>query len=248
MPCDHNIKFQTSSNKVIPGRFIVRLFYSITKSDLKMKKRISKVLLSLFCVLLFHSVSGQAGFSIGAKGGVTFSSFGGSDADNVKNRTGWVGGLFVNLSLLEVLSLQPEFLLQEKGARTITSDTRNEIRVSYFQIPVLVKLRVPIGEHVYPHLFAGPNFSYRVDASYTSTDTQTGQKRDVSVDNIRKTDTGGIVGVGVDFETNHGFFTLDARYGLGFQNLGDQSYNLHLKNRDLTVMAGIGFRLGTKKL
>src|SRR5690606_30904241 len=76
----------------------------------------------------------QIGFSFGVKGGATFSSFDGEDAHEVERRTGWVGGLFTNFSFLEVLSIQPEFLVQQKGATSTKNQHKNEIKLSYFQI------------------------------------------------------------------------------------------------------------------
>lgn len=202
----------------------------------------------LLAVLLFSINSySQIGFSLGPKAGVTFTSFRGDQADDIKSRTGWAGGLFANLSLLDFLSIQPEFLIHQKGATSRHNQYRNEIRVNYFEIPVLVKLRLPLGETVYPHIFAGPNFSYRVSGKYSSTDTQNGDDRDISIDNVRRSDTGGIIGVGIDIEGQGIFFTIDARYGFGFNELGDNSYYLNLRNEDLTILAGIGFRIGSTK-
>jgi hypothetical protein len=191
-----------------------------------------------------NNAAAQVNFSLGAKGGVTFTSFNGDDAADIKRRKGFAGGAFVNLSFLKVLSIQPEFLYHQKGATNTMNGTKDEIKINYFQIPVLIKFRVPLGETVYPHIFAGPSFAYRTSTEYNSTNMHNGKSVETDVDRIRTTDSGGIIGAGIDFEAGSIFFTLDGRYGFGARYLGDQSYNLSFRNRDITVMAGLGFRLG----
>lgn len=212
--------------------------------------RILKAFIVLLLTIVLFSTNSfsQVGFSLGPKAGVTFTSFRGDHAEDVKSRTGWAGGLFANLSLLDFLSVQPEFLIHQKGATSRYNQYRNEIRVNYFEVPILLKIRLPLGQTVYPNIFAGPNFSYRVSGKYSSTDTENGDDRNISIDNVRRSDTGGIVGVGIDIEGQSIFFTIDARYGFGFNELGDHSYYLNLRNEDLTVLAGIGFRIGSTKM
>lgn len=215
-----------------------------------MKKRsISGILCALIILFLNVSVAeAQVAFSLGVKAGATVTSFKGDQAPEVDTKTGLAGGLFANLSILEFLAVQPEFFLHQKGATTINTGNRNEIRVNYFTIPVLVKLRMPLGKTVYPNLFAGPNFSFLVDGRYTSTDMQNGNETQINISNVRNNDTGGIIGAGIDFEGQGVFFTVDVRYGFGFRTLGENTYSLNIKNEDITIMAGIGFRIGPPKI
>lgn len=199
-------------------------------------------------MLLSHNSHAQVGFSLGPKGGATFTSFHGDDALDVNRRSGWTAGIYTHVSLLEFIAIQPEFLIHQKGATSYQSSSKNEIRLNYFTVPVLLKLRVPIAETFYPNVFAGPNFSYRLSGTYTSTDTENGEKREVNIDEVRRSDTGGIIGAGIDLEGRNVLFTLDARFGFGFNDLGDDTYYLNLRNNDITIMAGIGFRVGSPKI
>lgn len=188
----------------------------------------------------------QTGFNLGLKGGATFSSLKGSDANDIKRRTGWVGGAFAMLTFAQAFAIQPEFLIQQKGASVTSANNRNKIKLNYFQIPVLFKFRLPIAGTVYPNVFAGPSFAFKMNGTYTSTNTQDGVKKDIDVSHIRKTDTGGIIGAGIDFELNHLFLSIDGRYGFGFKSLGNHSYYLNVKNRCFTLLAGVGFHIGSK--
>src|SRR6185312_1973571 len=182
------------------------------------------------------------GVALGVKGGASFNSFGGSGAGVIKERVGFMGGVFLNVSFLKVLSIQPEVLFHEGGATNTVNGHTDVLKLNYADVPVLLKLRIPIAHTVFPHIFAGPDFSYRIGATYTQTTTNNGTVITIDNGNIKKTGTGGVIGAGIDVQLDHLFLTVDGRYGATFTNLGNSTYELNIYNKYLTIMAGIGVR------
>jgi outer membrane scaffolding protein for murein synthesis (MipA/OmpV family) len=213
---------------------------------MKIKSHLLAGLIALSCSAQINIVHAQGSISIGAKAGYTLTSFTGNSSGTITSNGMGLGGVFVNIHMLGFFAIQPELLVHQKGAVHTENNIRDEIKINYFEVPVLFKLLIPIDAHVYPHLFAGPSFSYALNSSFTSTDTQSGNQLSGNVGGISKTDIGGVVGAGLDYETDHMFLTLDGRYGASFNPLGNAA-NLSLKNNNWTIMAGIGLRFGSSK-
>lgn len=178
--------------------------------------------------------------SIGPKAGPSFSELRGQDAGNVTMRRGFAGGLFLCISPLQFLSLQPEFLLQQKGAvnQNETSGTKMDIKLGYLNIPLLLKMRIPIFRTIFPHIYGGPQFAYAFKSSASYAD---GSPLDSQVA-FQDMDFGGVMGAGMDIEVKHLFVTIDFRYGLGALNLVKDDA-LKLRNRDKAILFGVGYKI-----
>jgi hypothetical protein len=187
----------------------------------------------------------QVGIALGAKGGIGIMTFKGSNASNIDGRTSWLGGGFLNAQISPAFNLQPEILFSQKGADYTTGAVRRNLVINYFEIPVLAKFRLPIDEVFFPHLLLGPNFAFRTNLKYSGMETGSGAEVTVNKSEIRKSDVGGIVGAGVDIETRNSglFFTLDGRYGFGFNNLDRSDNSVQIKNAGWSFAIGIGFLL-----
>lgn len=183
----------------------------------------------------------QMAVSIGPKAGFAVTSFQVNDA-TIESRTTGLGGLFLNWQLHPIFALQPELLLSERGAIYTKNGSRTDIRLRYFEVPVLAKLRIPVGDVFFPHILFGPDFAFNTNVKYTRVDTQNGDIYAQSGDDITKTDVGGLLGAGFDIQVKHVFFTVDGRYGYAFNKLGENTYNV--RNTGWSFSAGIGIRLG----
>lgn len=215
------------------------------------EKNFTKKALMIVVILLLVSATQEAkaqfGFAIGPKGGIAITNFRSDDAGNIEAQTNWFGGVFTNFQLGPVVALQPELLLTKRGADVTSSNTRSEISINYFEVPVLLKLRLPLAnEVIFPHLLFGPNFAFRTDMDFSATDTQTGAILEADTDAIRKTDLQALLGAGVDIQTRGTgvFFTIDGRYGWGLRDLNDNDNVIHLRNAGWMFSLGIGFRVG----
>jgi len=206
-------------------------------------RKIYSVLLSGAIVLFAAggTAKAQPSVSIGPKIGASFSGFRGDDAGHISMRKGVAGGLFLNISPLKFLSIQPELLLQQKGAVNENQDFNfiEDVKLGYLNVPVLVKLRVPIAGTFFPHVYAGPQFSYAFSSEYSIRSLDGGaMTREI---NLRDYDLSGVFGFGLDVEIRHLFITGDLRYALGVLNLTNDE-EVQLKNKDLVLLIGLGYK------
>lgn len=186
----------------------------------------------------------QSQASIGLKAGFTAANLRGDDAGNLNWRNGFVGGLFVHIPVASLFAIQPEALFRQRGAYNSFefSNIEQRINLTYIDIPVLFKLRVPIADIVYPHIYAGPQGSFSLKGEY-EVDLYNGATFSDQID-VRKFDFGGVFGFGVDVVTDKLFFTADFRYGIGALKIDKSDNGLDLKNKDLSIMVGIGVNIG----
>lgn len=206
------------------------------------QKIYSLFLIALFAITIpFSAMLAQTTVAVGPKLGASFSGFRGDDAGAINLRKGLAGGLFVNISPLEFLSIQPELMFQQKGAVNKNDDFnfREDVKIGYMNVPLLFKLRLPIDRTFYPHVYLGPQFSYALKSEYSISALDAGTlSREID---IRNYDLGGVFGFGLDIESNHLFFTTDFRYGLGGLLL-DNENDIQLKNKDMAILLGVGYR------
>src|SRR5512143_1888562 len=109
---------------------------------------------------------------MGIKAGANVANVNGNFADNVSNwksQVGFCGGLFLELNLGRILTLQPEVLYTMKGAEaTVVEGTltgTGKLRFDYLEIPLLLKLRIPTGP-IHPFVFAGPAVGFDLSAKF----------------------------------------------------------------------------------
>lgn len=204
-------------------------------------------LILLLALALANTTQAQTTVAVGAKAGYSSSEFSGEDVGSLDVRQTVAAGAFVTISPVPYLSFQPELLFRQKGAinHRDAFNIREEYELEYFETPLLVKVRVPIGKVFYPTVFGGPYFAFKTNSSYRAvqTDTEITYSRELDVKN---TDYGAVVGGGLDIELKPIFLSVDVRYGIGAAEIENSDQPLDLKNRDLTVMGGIGILFGKK--
>ena len=200
-------------------------------------------LMLAFSIIAVPAVA-QSQASIGLKAGYTAANLRGDDAGNLEWRSGFVGGLFVHLPVASWFAIQPEVLFRQRGAYNNFefSNIEQRINLTYIDIPVLFKLRVPIADMVYPHVYVVPQGSFRLTGEY-EVDLYNGTTFSDQID-VRKFDFGGVLGFGVDVVTDRIFFNTDIRYGLGALKIDGSDNPMDLKNKDLSIMVGIGVNIG----
>lgn len=200
--------------------------------------------LLLALIAFSNPVKAQLQTSIGLKAGYTASSFRGDDARNMEWRSGFVGGLFVHIPVATLFAIQPEVLFRQRGAynKFEFANIEQRINLTYIDVPLLFKLRVPIADVVYPHIYAGPQGSFSLKGEY-EIDLFDGATFEDQI-NVRKFDFGGVFGFGVDVLTDKIFFTSDVRFGLGALKVDNSNNPMDLKNKDISFMVGIGVNIG----
>jgi hypothetical protein len=165
----------------------------------------------LMFILLVASASMNANaqsFSIGPKAGLNISNYTGGNF-NSKARIGYhVGGL-LNFGFGSVFSLQPEVLFSTQGARIENNGFRQEFKISYITVPVLLKFKGQSGFY----FEVGPQFGFRSSQNIP----------DQTISHFSKNlDVSGAVGIG--FQSNIGL-GIGFRYIAGISKVGDFSAN-----------------------
>src|SRR5690242_13967325 len=110
-------------------------------------------ILGSFLILAQTDADAQFAFSVGPKGGIALTTFKGTTSANIDSRSSGFYGVFTNFQIGKVFSLQPEFLMTQRGANVSTDNAKSEIAIHYFDVPVLAKIRLPLAnEVIFPHV------------------------------------------------------------------------------------------------
>ncbi len=151
----------------------------------------------------------------GLKGGITFYKgtidFAGFE-ETTNSALGFTGGIYAEFPLSEYISIQPEILYIQKSTEEDDSffDENNQTTFSYIDVPVLLRLNIPLDGSFSPFVTAGPYVGYLLDAK----DEFNGETEDIS-DYIEDLNYGIIIGGGVQF----GKFNVEVRYDIGLANI-----------------------------
>jgi hypothetical protein len=196
---------------------------------------------SLLVLATFVAVpaSAQEGISFGVKAGANIAS---TNVEAVgfdispDSRTGLVAGVFVFYPFREQIGLQVEGLFSQKGAKVNDLGIDVDLRLDYFEIPVLGRFGVRASDDATVHVVAGPAFAFKVNDSLDVSDFFGFDEID-----IKPYDVGLSVGGGVTFRN----IVVDARYTHGLVNINDEAALddfLEVKNRVFSITVGWQFR------
>jgi hypothetical protein len=201
--------------------------------------------------LSFYKVAGD--FSIDFMGSSLSESF------DTGTKMGFHGGIFMEKPLNQFLSIQPEVNFIQKGSRE-SDDFGDDIdsffgafeddgvTMSYIDVPLLLKVNIPLGENLTPFLSAGGYLGYLLGAEVEFE----GSTEDISND-VKDISYGLLFGAGVNF----GFIFVEARYDHGMSNLfendlftsgefnnnfnGDFGIDVNIRNRGISLAVGFIF-------
>ena len=165
-----------------------------------------KKLTILSLMLLASTISFSQSFSFGPKAGVNISNYTGGNIDS-KALVGYHIGGMLNYGFGKVFSIQPEVLFSTQGAKVTNDGVKNDFKISYITVPVMLKLKANNGFY----FEAGPQVGFR-----TSSDIP-----DQTINNFAK----GLdlsVGAGIGFQSKIGL-GIGARYIAGLSKVGDFS-------------------------
>ena len=185
-------------------------------------------------------------FSYGGLLGLSFSRAGGEDiGGNNKLVVGTAVGAFATFGFGGMLAVEPQLLLVDKGIKSEEGGLSVTAKLSYIQLPLLVKVLFPIGAPggVTGFLFAGPGVAYRVGCRLTlaqAGDELTGDcDLDEETDALRSFDSSLIFGLGADI----GRATFSIRYDLGLSRLDQSAEASDIKNRSIIILGGVRVRM-----
>lgn len=194
---------------------------------------------------------------------ITDTDFSGLDGDvsaglNTKRRMGFQIGAYLTQPLSGALSVQPELHYIQKGAKLDFDVNDPELdlngsvtlKLSYVEVPVLLRYDAGQGSRLRPFVVAGPAFAYRVactlgiESSEFSADQDCDAADDQSSgddDQFKKFDVGGIVGVGLQGQMGGRALSAQLRYSRGFVNIARDAGDQSPRNTGISLLFGIGF-------
>lgn len=177
-------------------------------------------------------------------------------------RVGFQIGAYLQQPLSGAFSIQPELHYIQKGVNyeLNVSDPNVDVsgdltlRLSYLEVPVLLRYDADASRRVRPFVVAGPTFAYRVACKIgveaegfnqvaDCDDTSDGEAvADDPNDPFKKFDVGALLGIGVQTTRGRRVMSAQLRYAQGFTTVarnatGDQSP----KNSGISILLGIGF-------
>ena len=173
----------------------------------------SLVVVTFVLALLTPAPLRAQGMGLGIIGGVLRSEVnsGGDESQNVvlEHRSHPTGGLFltVPLSASSGFSIQPEVLLSVKGTQWNTAALEGSLRLTYLDVPVLLRYAGPPGARARIHVFGGPSVGFLLHAT-SEVERPASANIDVK-DRYKGLDLGWVVGIGV----GGGRLRADLRYG-----------------------------------
>ncbi|MGB3546903.1 MAG: porin family protein [Saprospiraceae bacterium] len=198
-----------------------------------MQKSFQKITLAALFVLATCSLSAQS-FGVRAGGVSSTVKFEAAGADlDIKGATNLALGLFVELPIGDVLSIQPELNYMGRGFTQELPGDDVKTRFAYVDLGALVKLRFGSDSPVGFYVGAGPYYSYLLS----------GKIGDDELDfdnNGRDTNRGdfSVAGAaGVTFGGDLRFFG-EARYIYGLNNLSDLD-GVTINNRTVMITGGV---------
>ncbi len=207
--------------------------------------RPSRVTLTLLLVVPAAPLQAQVlhDHNLGGMLGVVFSKGTGSDAQRSKVATGIAVGGFLTLGFTRGLALEPQALMVEKGLKSEEQGVSSTLKLTYIQVPVLAKLRVPVGgnpDHS-ASFFVGPALAARVGCRFTlkQADVSTNAGCEDAADQIKTLDASVIFGLGADL----GRATFSVRYDMGLSSIDSSTDPGDFKNSAILLLAGVRTRL-----
>lgn len=198
-------------------------------------------LLGMLALMSAQRVEAQS-ISFGLLAGASLSTFTGDLASDAKNYAGYVVGGFVRLGALG-FAVQPGLYYTVKGAKSsdFTGQTNASTSLEYIQIPLVLRLKLPM------HLYVGGGPAIGIKTGCKVTPSGGSSSSAVACDQsgapgLKSTEVSGIAEAGLEF----GKFALGARADIGLTNAFESiqagnTNTLSAKTRTISAVAMIRF-------
>lgn len=187
----------------------------------------------ILMILMMFSIHMKAQeVSFGLKGGVNYSSGSKGDFDNQSITSFHIGGMMEAL-YDNNFAIQPEIIFSNQGFDFIENGNESNIKLTYINIPIMIKYYIFNGIAVE----AGPQIGYLNSAEFNTNSTEGSESTDIK-GGLKDNDLSFNAGIG--FQLNNGL-NFNARYCYGLTNIVNQLSDLQFKNRVLQLSVGYFF-------
>ena len=175
--------------------------------------------------------------SWGIVAGANFSKLTGDDIDNVKTRTGFVGGVTADFHLVNHLGLEIDGLYSQEGTKIDIGDSDGTLKLDYIRVPVLLRYSFPTHTSVHPFINLGPSLGFKIGCKETAGE-DSADCDDISSTDVKSFDFAGTVGAGIGFSVGKQELSVQARFTKGFTKIIEDA---DAKNQNFSIMAGFSF-------
>lgn len=182
--------------------------------------------------------------SFGVKAGLNLATFSGGDSEvagaDKGMRMGLIGGAFLSLGIANSVTIQPELLYSQKGAKYSDASDELVFKANNIDVPVFIKFNFPTDGSMVPSVFVGPQLSMKLgDVSAELNGTELPDSL-FNADVYKSTHFGVTFGAGLGFATGaSGTFGVEGRYALG---LSDVVEDAEVKSNVISLLAFFSFR------
>jgi hypothetical protein len=205
-----------------------------------MKKLTTVLIVMTFVGLLAVPKPAVAGVQFGLKVGGNMAKPTGADLANldatIKNKVGFVGGIFIAFNLSNSFTIQTEVLYTMKGATLsdpVDPAVEGKLYGDYVEIPLLLKIKL-FNLGIQPFIEAGAYAGFKLHEKMTVM----GEEVPVTEAILKNNDYGAIVGAGL--QLGHSF-SIDVRYSMGLAKIAADITNPDIKNGVWSATIGLGF-------
>lgn len=191
--------------------------------------------IALLTGFLFVSASeAQAQTTFGVRGGISVANASldvGQDFDK-SNRTGYVGGVFLDWASSGLFGFQVAAQYVQKGVELDINSVKSDFDLAYLEVPIVAKLGLPLGP-IRPSVFGGAALGFK-----TACEDAAG---DDCGESVKGTEWSGVAGADLAIYIGGISLWADARYHFGLNNISKDTLIQEAKNRNWTLQVGLGF-------
>ncbi len=170
--------------------------------------------------------------NFGVHGGVNFAQVSTDPDSSTGTNTGLVVGIHTDIHFLPFLTLEPNIQFAQRGYSTKVLGIEQQFRANYIEMPILLKMSLPI-PLIVPTLLAGPNFGVKVGDGCSS------DFGGCVSPNWESTHFGFDVGLGFDIPIVVSTAWIQARYHLGMTDVTPGAGDVN--HRGVMLLAGFAF-------
>lgn len=184
-----------------------------------MKRASAGLLLILSAALAQAQSEPTQPTTVGVVAGINLAKLAGDDISHADTRIGFLGGVTLSLPMAPQWSFAPELTYSTKGVKDSDGTFTSTVKLSYVEIPALIRFDAATSGGVKPFLLGGPALAFKAGCSIET--HESGVTATVDCDKVGGTsfnavDVGAMFGGGLAFDAGGRTMRLGVRYDFGF--------------------------------